>query len=794
MSFPFYKQPATYIGRELDARRDNLVSSRMSAWVSVTSNLSTSNDNETPSGGKTIASLTYKNVFGTDASYTTTPSAPNIRPNPIVSGFSIDFSNRGTLRKATIKIKCFTLEQVQEIQKFFLEPGISVFVQWGWNHTSAGASVHPRPTTPSEQLKFYRRISELNSIRDYNKGCYDNLVGIITGGQTTIQDDGFEVTTKVSSLGELLRGMSTGDPVTSVTDENNRDTSIQPRYSDTDINKLREVNEVSSGGTGGASFTKIVGTPRLVQWAYLYNELPDTMKTREIMQWGEDNIRLGDLIGFDDAVRDSVKDGINQSLWNVDKFTFLNKTFSATENDTPVSDQRYIKFSTFIGLLNEFSRVRKGSTSGWSRFKIDIDYSFCGSFRSIFSCHENVFIPNTQAWNWYNRNPNYTNSITANSNISGSGGPERIDNSIIAENGDKISFPDLYNFAKKSNVPILINGDSVSIRDLSIDEADTTQSRWFTFPRGSVGWIGDLYINSRLAFNVFTNTTMPIDDLLTETLNEMAKATDGFWHFQLVEDSKDHVLKIIDENLTNEIDAKAAKKLEIILYGPNSHVLSSNFSIDIPRVMANKIVMQKSATDDVLISKDAGIRGLFSNKKDSVLWNYSPEKESNLLTQNKSVKATEKDDVSIRIERWKAFVKTAKLLVQPKLTALGTVYREMKTPTGTVADKILIPGVSIYPDTFTSALRGELSKTTKTGASNGVSTISSSTPLPVKVEFTVLGISGFKVGDLINLKGVPLNFSDQMIGTFVVTEIKHTVDQKMWTTDVTATYKPYSKP
>ena len=63
--------------------------------------------------------------------------------------------------------------------------------------------------------------------------------------------------------------------------------------------------------------------------------------------------------------------------------------------------------------------------------------------------------------------------------------------------------------------------------------------------------------------------------------------------------------------------------------------------------------------------------------------------------------------------------------------------------------------------------------------------------LPVEFSFTVLGISGFKVGHLYRVIGLPDYYNNK--GAFQIEEIKHAVDSAKWTTEVIGHYRPFSK-
>jgi hypothetical protein len=200
VGFPWYKSIDDYIVKELEARIDPIKVSRLVPWISATSNL----------GGQfTLSSGKYDSIFGGgNPSYDTT-SEMKYRPNPIITDFSIDFANRGTLRMATLKIKCFTPEQLTEMQKYFMEPGISIMVQWGWNYSiSKGKSVGPVAANAGNVNKYNRNPDALFDIRSSNGGCYDNLVGIITGGESGISGEEFNISCKITTMGEILMNHS----------------------------------------------------------------------------------------------------------------------------------------------------------------------------------------------------------------------------------------------------------------------------------------------------------------------------------------------------------------------------------------------------------------------------------------------------------------------------------------------------------------------------------------------------------------------------------------------------------
>jgi hypothetical protein len=73
----------------------------------------------------------------------------------------------------------------------------------------------------------------------------------------------------------------------------------------------------------------------------------------------------------------------------------------------------------------------------------------------------------------------------------------------------------------------------------------------------------------------------------------------------------------------------------------------------------------------------------------------------------------------------------------------------------------------------------------------GSNSVYTGRPLPVKFGFTTLGMSGFQVGQLFKVIGLPSQYTDINKGAFMITEVTHKVDGKHWTTTVDSMFKPF---
>jgi hypothetical protein len=308
---------------------------------------------------------------------------------------------------------------------------------------------------------------------------------------------------------------------------------------------------------------------------------------------------------------------------------------------------------------------------------------------------------------------------------------------------------------------------SFPINATSINVAGTN----YTFPAKTFGWIGDLYIDNDLVIESLKNTSGDIKDMLDSLLKEMSEATDGMWNFQCRQDDSDkYRLIIVDGNLMNSPNG-GIDPLNLPYHGPDSVFLNASFNFDIPKGMANRIVMQRANKDKV--SEQPGLRGLFSNNTDIVITDDFIAEE----TKDDSSKKPLIDEEKEKLDNWKGFRQFSRILVQPIISRLGV------NTIGQDISDYLVPGNCSNNELF-NALR-------KQGVENGQ--LASSSPLPLKINFTVMGISGFQFGDMLIIDGLPSQYTSGN-GAFMVTEITHKVDDSMWTTDVEAMFRPYMKP
>jgi hypothetical protein len=710
VGFPWYKSIDDYIVKELEARIDPIKVSRLVPWISATSNLGSQ---------FTISSGKYDSIFGGgNPSYDTT-SEMKYRPNPIITDFSIDFAARGTLRMATLKIKCFTLEQLTEMQKYFMEPGISIMVQWGWNYSiSKGKSIGPVAADAGNVNKYNRNPDALYEIRSSNGGCYDNLVGIITGGESDISGEEFNISCKITTMGEILMNHSSEG----VQVDNVGEKPSPFVVTGETITKLEEAKDPA------------------VNAAYFFNQLPAEFRTTPVYEAVSKGNPRGEFVNFNESALDEAKFETTKGMFNnatSGDMVWQGKKMSATDSESPITSKKYLSFYMFIEILNQMRVKFQTGDGAPADFKMDIGTRdapkiFISSFSGIFSTDERVFIPNKKSYNFLNNEPYFVAAAPSGK------GAETIDTSVGG-----ISFP------REGGQTYTKGNESVSIAG------------------GTSGWIGDVFIDVEVAIQAWRDVSRPIKDVLDGVLSVMSEAVDGLWEFQIIENGG--TLVITDANLRNPSGGSSVVEFNMI--GTKSFFLDCNFNLTISKEMSSKVFMEKST--DGKVSNPNELTGIFSNQKDNIL------KKLNVETQTPKPPQTIAPD-DTKDNAWKDLRRNVKIIMNPEFIDKDQIEENNVDAWGRA-------GMYLNKSLFTDIRKTQTNMNGTTGTGEAYT----GRPLDVEFSFTVLGMSGFKVGHLYRIIGLPPQYNKR--GAFQVEEITHKVDSKQWITEVSGHFRPFYK-
>lgn len=142
---------------------------------------------------------------------------------PIIESLEIDTDGgNNTLKSAQIKIRVFTLKQLEMFELFFLRPSMRLVLEYGWNvgiREKLNLDIQTNMFANKSHDEYIKKYSEIFSRRDDSykiaknkyikiledtKGNYDFMAGTVTAFNYTPQADGtFDIMLEISAGNEL---------------------------------------------------------------------------------------------------------------------------------------------------------------------------------------------------------------------------------------------------------------------------------------------------------------------------------------------------------------------------------------------------------------------------------------------------------------------------------------------------------------------------------------------------------------------------------------------------------------
>jgi len=161
-----------------------------------------------------------------------------LAPMPGITSADIVHENRGSLRRAEIKIKAFNKEQFNIIDVLYLRLGYSILLEWGHsmyyqlNRSGEIEFVSSNPySLTTEFLEGRGTYSTfLNLIQQYrlkSQGNYDAMFGRVANFSWSFLKDGtYDITLKLVSIGDIIESLKV-NAVTSPTEIANDEESLE---------------------------------------------------------------------------------------------------------------------------------------------------------------------------------------------------------------------------------------------------------------------------------------------------------------------------------------------------------------------------------------------------------------------------------------------------------------------------------------------------------------------------------------------------------------------------------------
>ena len=697
------------------------------------------------------------------------------RPNPIITMLHIAEGTDQISREANMNISCFSLEQLELIQKYFMEPGFSLFIEWGWNSTDGQLGLI-KPNPDPNNTKKYITSTEilaaakgrglnndtLKSIRTQCKGEYDCYFGFITGGSVKSENDIFNIEIKMQGVPSLptylqSHNQSFGIDKTNGAVASNNGVNLYP---------LDEVYGVRAIGTDEDTLMKR-------RFKNMFNKLPSQRQTEEVKELMS-SCKSGYFINFDDVVKNVITSKSTLTLkkfFNLDFDKDIEAENGFVPNTSYVQSDAYIKFSLAMDILNSNGGLIYTSAGSDVSIKIDTSDTILPAFPNIFSTKKDKmvipgFIPD---FSKYFDNVQFVDQRDLYEKTWDNEGTYNID----TQTREAINSEKFIRFGQPK----------------SIEETDDTIP--YREEANYWGYLNDLYVNFDFFKNTISQSNKNIREILEDLLNGMSDAVNSFWNFQIIEaksktDGK-LTFKIIDENWSGQLTSNTGIR-KFQHSGMRSKFLEASLDMSIPADMANQIITRRNSiavnANQPIIEANAnssssffgGINDAFL--KVSINTNTSVTTSTTTGTTDSTTNTAEQEQTDYYSENLE------KLTILPKTDFISDKFSFPRNR----AELNLSFNIYTFDDiNLFDVIRNKTFYTYKKGTESSNKRVSPL--LPIKYSFKTYGISGLERGNIFHVDGIPNRYSN--FGFFQITQYEQEISDSLWTTTVSGNFRQY---
>lgn len=196
----------------LDNRTRNI-----SAWVKMTSGVqqikATNSRSEIEyNDGKlyTLQSIFTTNSSSIEYGFDNIYNPSNNIPEAGIISIEVKYTGEyGGVRVAQIKWQANSLDQFQKYAPYFLNPGRTILLEWGWSNDY---NIYELSRAEYDNIKFDKTMEAweyLNNRSLQAYGLYDGLLGVVTNYNFSLREDGgFDIMTEVTSQGGIIYGLN----------------------------------------------------------------------------------------------------------------------------------------------------------------------------------------------------------------------------------------------------------------------------------------------------------------------------------------------------------------------------------------------------------------------------------------------------------------------------------------------------------------------------------------------------------------------------------------------------------
>ncbi len=137
-----------------------------------------------------------------------------LQPTPGIIDISVSHINRGSIKKAKVKLKAYNKIQFAIIELLYLRLGFTVMLEWGWDKDSRtlediGSTIIEQAwfTSPKSQTQM---ISAIKNYQEIYSGNYGGFFGKVSNFTWSYNKDGtYDITLDLMSMGDVIESLVT---------------------------------------------------------------------------------------------------------------------------------------------------------------------------------------------------------------------------------------------------------------------------------------------------------------------------------------------------------------------------------------------------------------------------------------------------------------------------------------------------------------------------------------------------------------------------------------------------------
>jgi len=692
-------------------------------------------------------------------------------PVPEIEKISVTIQKE-LFRRATVEWVCFSKAQLEYMTPYFLVPGISCILEWGWNHFNPDCLI---------DLTDIGGLKELNN-NPYplytehilkSKGNYDVLMGRITHFEWAVEGNKFKCKTEITSQDRIYSGLVVdASSVNKTEDDKGEPKDFQPFGSLTEFidKKLPLFKEVSTARGGDPE--NISELAPIIRYIKKHFPNPAPKSHPNASTW---------------------KDYVYGVFYGRD----LENTKNPKTNDNKKEDfdrkqgvsETWLNLGLVMEIINFHVEPLKSFNKNAEIFRVDIDDVVITAHPNLISGDGTVIlIPNSEAPKYFSGKYGYEDKTTGKKSAAEL---TKIKNDFAVLNNatnPEIAIKDYVTAKKKQQLAdyrvFKICGQSTGALRDNLDELinrvryenTVNTSRKFAFPFAFVrtpepnskpyparyaGYLKDIYINTAFLKSVVTDSSIKTyTQLIDKLITGIGDAAGGFWDLRLVSGTgragqaknEPATMKIVDYRFMNT--ANTGIPFTFDYFDADSLLQGLGFKPTLSNAQAIRTIYAQTNQPD---------KNVVVTNGDNELLDYKFRDRLAKDDDNKT-----KDPPAVPDEQ---FMETMRSLQQ--LSPCGGTYqmtmkvngkvviRRLALPSSDVSKLLLDDGDEEFNPKYTGIMPG------------------------IQANFTIQGIGGLRTFMMFLVRNLPEPYSENNI-VFRIVDVQESLEAGKWTTTITA--------